>query len=85
MANCVFTFVFTAFAVGIKHKERLNMKWLCSVGVAVSLAMQPALAEKPVLAITRHSKRVRRVRHRLPQENDRSMKNWSVTSDQRRP
>lgn len=43
MANCGFILFLPPRRD--KDKERLNMKWLCSVGVAVSLAMQPALAE----------------------------------------
>ncbi|SUG30118.1 beta-glucosidase [Salmonella enterica subsp. arizonae] len=44
-------------------KERLNMKWLCSVGVAVSLAIQPALAEN---LFGNHPLTRKRATHLLP-------------------
>lgn len=44
MAHCVF---FMVRPVSGCINERVNdMKWLCSVGVAVSLALQPVMAEE---------------------------------------
>ena len=43
MANYGFCTIFAASSG--KKKKKIHMKWLCSVGIAVSLALQPALAD----------------------------------------
>jgi beta-glucosidase len=43
MANCGFYYVLPSPRL---RKSEITMKWLCTVGVAVSLALQPALADE---------------------------------------
>ncbi|SCB97494.1 beta-glucosidase [Kosakonia oryziphila] len=45
MAHCVF-FAVRSVVMGEIQESKYDMKWLCSVGVAMSLALQPALAEE---------------------------------------
>ncbi|XPE67699.1 hypothetical protein ACNKHR_23250 [Shigella flexneri] len=43
MANYGFCTIFAASSGN--RGRKIHMKWLCSVGIAVSLALQPALAD----------------------------------------
>ncbi|KJF79383.1 hypothetical protein UA70_26940, partial [Raoultella planticola] len=43
MANC--GFIMFCRNPGLRERE-IKMKWLCTIGVAVSLALQPALADE---------------------------------------